>query len=221
MRGCRDRRSICINLKWCLVHIQIRVQLNVYHLYWVFVWFHTMTCIWGYPLQLVDLNKLFFAILKIIFGLGCRDGRKFLSTAGRDVLIKMVAQAIPAYVMQCFRLPASLCAEFQSMICPFWWNQKGNERKLHLWSWQQLCRPKMERGLGFRDFECFNQPLLAKKGWCLLQFPDSLLSRLLKAKYYYNFSFLDASVGFSPSYTWRSILSGRDVLLRGYTVENR
>lgn len=43
----------------------------------------------------------------------------------------------------------------------------------------------------------------------------SLLSQLLKAKYYYNCSFFDASVRSSPSYTWRSILFAREVLLWG------
>ena len=36
---------------------------------------------------------------------------KLLSTAGREIVIKAVAQATPMYTMNCFKLPESLCNE--------------------------------------------------------------------------------------------------------------
>lgn len=47
-------------------------------------------------------------------------GNKFLSRAGKEVLIKSVLQAIPTYVMGCFRIPDSLLHELESMISKFW-----------------------------------------------------------------------------------------------------
>ena len=44
---------------------------------------------------------------------------KMLSKAKKDVLIKVVAQAIPTYTMCCFKLPDSLCKELTSMIRNF------------------------------------------------------------------------------------------------------
>ena len=41
---------------------------------------------------------------------------KLLSQAGREVLIKSVAQAIPTYTMSCFQLPNRLCQDLESMI---------------------------------------------------------------------------------------------------------
>ena len=55
---------------------------------------------------------------------------KFLSKVGKEVLIKVVAQAIPTYTMNCFKLPNSLCDEMMGMIQNFWWGQKKEERKI-------------------------------------------------------------------------------------------
>ena len=44
---------------------------------------------------------------------------KLLSKAGKEVLIKVVAQAIPTYTMSCFMMPDSLCDDLTSMIRNF------------------------------------------------------------------------------------------------------
>ncbi|XP_058776904.1 uncharacterized protein LOC131651249 [Vicia villosa] len=54
---------------------------------------------------------------------------KYLSRSGKEILIKAVAQAIPSYVMSCFRLPAGVCHEIESMLAKFWWGAKNGERK--------------------------------------------------------------------------------------------
>ena len=44
---------------------------------------------------------------------------KLLSQAGKEILIKSVAQAIPVYTMSVFRLPDDLCKEINSMVGRF------------------------------------------------------------------------------------------------------
>ena len=53
-------------------------------------------------------------------------GEKLLSQAGREVLIKVVVQAILTYTMSCFKLPVGLCNEIEGLIRKFWWGQRGD-----------------------------------------------------------------------------------------------
>jgi len=45
---------------------------------------------------------------------------KFLSTTGREGLIKSMVQAIPTHAMSCFLLQMGLCKHIESMISKFW-----------------------------------------------------------------------------------------------------
>jgi hypothetical protein len=140
---------------------------------------------------------------------------KFLSKAGREVLIKAVAQAIPTYAMNCFRLPKAWCEEVNGLIARYWWGQKKDERKLHWIKWDKLCTAKAEGGLGFRNLHSFNTALLAKQCWRLIHNTQSLFYRVFKARYFPSCSFTEAQMGSNPSFLWRSILSGRGVLNKG------
>jgi len=75
---------------------------------------------------------------------------------------------------------------------------------------------KSSGGLGFRNMEAFNLSMLGKQGWKLLNDPSSLLSHILKAKYFPRRDFLDAGIGHNPSYTWKSIWSSQNLINLGY-----
>ncbi|KAL0320278.1 UNVERIFIED_CONTAM: putative mitochondrial protein [Sesamum radiatum] len=57
--------------------------------------------------------------------------------------------------------------------------------------------------------------MLAKLGWRLLTRSDSMLSRVLKAKYFSTTTFGEAQLGSQPSLTLRSIIGAWDLLLSG------
>ncbi|CAN1121543.1 Uncharacterized mitochondrial protein AtMg00310, partial [Linum perenne] len=83
-------------------------------------------------------------------------------------------------------------------------------------SWEKLCLPKEDGGLGFKDLETFNHALLAKQTWRLLHDPELLLAKIYKAKYYPNSSLMQAGKGSNPSWGWKDILKGRDIIKVGY-----
>lgn len=140
---------------------------------------------------------------------------RFLSGAGKQVLLKSILTAMPTYAMSCFKLPSSLCKQIQSVLLRFWWDEKPGKRKMSWVAWSKLTRPKFEGGLGFKDIEAFNDALLAKIGWRLLSNPDSLLGKTLLGKYCHSSSFLDCTSPSSASHGWRGILIGRGLLKKG------
>ncbi|CAL9019993.1 unnamed protein product, partial [Prunus brigantina] len=138
-----------------------------------------------------------------------------LSQAGRDILIKSVAQAVPTYPMGIFKFPKSFCQKLEQEIARFWWGQKQDETKVHWISWATLGLPKNQGGMGFRDFNDFNLALLAKQCWRLIMESNSQWAQLLKARYFPECSFLEAKKGGRASWAWASLLEGRKIILQG------
>lgn len=140
---------------------------------------------------------------------------KYLSQGGKEIFIKAILQSIPTCAMSCFFLPKTLCIGLEGIIAKFWWQKNKSKKGIHWCAWKDVCLPKDLGGLGFRSLNKFNVALLAKQGWRLFNYPNSLLAQVLKAKYFPRTNFLNAPLGNLPSLTWRSIWSTRKLLLDG------
>jgi hypothetical protein len=140
---------------------------------------------------------------------------KFLSQAGKEILLKAVIQAIPSYCMRVFLLPKTIVTSLHSMMNRFWWGSPHNQSRVSWMSWTRLGKAKNSGGLDFRDLKVFNLAMLAKQGWRILHHPNSLVARIMQAKCYSNATYLEAHLGRRPSNAWRSILHARAVLEEG------
>jgi hypothetical protein len=117
--------------------------------------------------------------------------------------------------MSCYKLPDGCCQEIEALLARFWWGSKDEKRKIHWMSWDRLSKAKQKGRMGFRGFKDFNRALLGKHCWRLMQEKNSLLERVFKSRYFPRSSFLEAKIGFQPSYAWRSILSAKEVVEKG------
>ncbi|KAF5470770.1 hypothetical protein F2P56_011261 [Juglans regia] len=140
---------------------------------------------------------------------------KYLSVAGKEVLLKAVLQAIPTYAMGMFLIPISITNKLNQLLRKFWWGFNEDSSKIQWVNWKQLSHSKEMGGLGFRDLRSFNLALLSKQGWRILQNPNSLVGRILKQKYFSKEGLLEAKVGSGPSFAWRGIHAGLSLLKEG------
>jgi hypothetical protein len=67
-----------------------------------------------------------------------------MSSGAKEVLMKSVAQAIPAYIMGVFKLPNTMCEEMEQMIHYFWWGDEQGTKKVHWLAWEKLLMPKSQ-----------------------------------------------------------------------------
>uniref|UniRef100_A0A803PEE1 Reverse transcriptase domain-containing protein n=1 Tax=Cannabis sativa TaxID=3483 RepID=A0A803PEE1_CANSA len=141
---------------------------------------------------------------------------KILSRAGKEILIKTVAQSLPNYAMSVFLLPVEIGKDIECQMANFWWKTSSRGNKGINWmSWDRMCKHKSVGGMGFRNLRDFNLALLGKQGWRLLSRPNSLVARVYKARYFPNESFLTAQLGNNPSFVWRSIWEAQDIVRKG------
>ena len=145
-----------------------------------------------------------------------------LNHAGRLTLIQSVFASIPIYYMANILFTKKFLARITSIIRAFWWQgvQKEQQKKpIHYRSWNSICKPKKEGGLGIRKLELVNKGILINTAWRLVHDPDSIIAKIIKAKYF-PYASLWTAVTYLPKSTfWASILSIRHHLEKHVTIQ--
>ncbi|XP_057249396.1 uncharacterized protein LOC130590838 [Beta vulgaris subsp. vulgaris] len=140
---------------------------------------------------------------------------KLLSRAGKEVLLKSVIQAMPTYLMGVYKFPSWVTNAISTAMARFFWGQTEGRRRVHWRSWKSMCELKCLGGLGFKDLEVFNDALLGRQAWRIMKGDNTLLGKVMKAKYYHQSTFLEASLGYSPSFAWKGIWGAKALVKEG------
>ena len=101
------------------------------------------------------------------------------------------------------------------MIHKFWWGYNDDSRKIHWVKWERLCESNEDGGMGFKEIEKFNEALLAKQMWRMMNNSDTLSYKIFKARFFPNCSILEGNDQKASSYAQKSILSAREVVKKG------
>ena len=80
------------------------------------------------------------------------------------ILVKAVMQAMPIYLFSILSALKSVLRIIRGMQRNFLWGCREEKAKFALVSWEGICKPKEQGGLGLRDLELMAEVQGAKKG---------------------------------------------------------
>nr|XP_027086514.1 uncharacterized protein LOC113708252 [Coffea arabica] len=170
----------------------------------------------GLPMVIARTKDQIFGFIKENIRRKLQDWRnKFLSNAGKEVLLKAVSMAMPTYAMSVFKLPRKMCKDIRSMMANYWWGETNGKNKMHWVSWRKMSMKRNEGGLGFKDIEAYNKALLGKQIWRIITKPNLLVSKVLKARYFPKDSILSCKTHRNALWFWQGLLGARCLIDKG------
>ncbi|PKU87174.1 Putative ribonuclease H protein [Dendrobium catenatum] len=110
-------------------------------------------------------------------------GSKCLSLAGKLTLVKTSLLSLPNFVSTHNMVPKKILQEINKCCRNFIWNKKNGKKGMHYVSWSTLCKSKDKGGMNLHSEVERAGPLKARLMWWMIQRPESLLSRVISAKY--------------------------------------
>lgn len=117
---------------------------------------------------------------------------KYLSYAGRIQLIKSVLFSMQTYWSSIFLLPKKVVKEVETILRSFFWTGSDLRHTGAKVSWDHLCSPRKEGGLGFKSTLIWNKVAMTKHIWFIISGGEQSMwcqwikSYLLKGKSFWN-----------------------------------
>ena len=172
----------------------------------------------GFPLKHkgAPRSQYNFITERVSNKLACQKS-KFLSFAGRTVLVKSVMSAMPNYVMQGVTLHTHLCEKLDKINRDFLWGYSSQEKKrMHMVGWSKIIRPKEQGRLGIQAVKAKNLTLPAKLNWRMYQKKDALKAKVILGKYCSQSRRLSKDLEKLPCSTnWKAIKMGFPIFSKG------
>ncbi|XP_075111250.1 uncharacterized protein LOC107797084 [Nicotiana tabacum] len=120
-------------------------------------------------------------ITKVMDNLQSWQG-KLLSVGGRAVLISHVLQSMPMHLLSAVNPPNYVINRLHKLFAQFFWSSSVGGTSRHWASWNTLCMPVEEGGIGFRSLHDVAKALFSKLWWNFRTKP-SLWSSFVCQKY--------------------------------------
>ncbi|CAN1162516.1 Putative ribonuclease H protein At1g65750 [Linum perenne] len=118
--------------------------------------------------------------------------------------------------MQTAVLPVTTCEAIDRKIRNFVWGSSDEARKVHLVSWENICRAKEDGGLWLKLAQELNRAYMTKLAFIFMQDSDRLWVRLLQGKYFsVTADGLARRNPNSRSSVWKGITRDWETMVRG------
>ena len=135
---------------------------------------------------------------------------RYLTYAGRIQLISSVLSSMHTYWCSLFILPKKVIKEVEGLLRAFFWSGPDLKRSGAKVSWEHICSPKVEGGLGFKSMEICNKVAIVKHIWFLISGGEqSMWCQWVKSYLLKDRSFWSVGIPGDSSWIWRKMLGLR------------
>ncbi|KAH7846413.1 hypothetical protein Vadar_013777 [Vaccinium darrowii] len=160
-------------------------------------------------LKHVDCKNLIDRITIKIKNWANRD----LTYAGRLQLIKNVLFSMQTYWASLFILHKKVIKEVETILRSFLWSGPDLKKSGAKVSWEHLCSPKQEGGLGLKSLQVWNKSAIAKHIWFLISGgKQSMWCQWVKSYLIKDKSFWEINIPSNSSWVWRKFLIIRSII---------
>ncbi|KAJ6836362.1 uncharacterized protein M6B38_328180 [Iris pallida] len=129
-----------------------------------------------------------------------------LSFGGRIELVRSVIAGITMFWFQSIQIPSATIRKVEALCADFIW--RGG---MHAISWDQLCRPREEGGVGLRSLHTVRKAACVKMAWRFIK-GGSLWADWMASRYLRRTNFWACRIDNNFSVTFKAILRCRPVL---------
>lgn len=85
--------------------------------------------------------------------------------------------------MMCLKIPQKILKVIDKKMRKLFWNGARDHDKIPLFDWEQICRGKIEGGVGLKNLQITNKAMGEKLVWSIYSNMNHLRVRIMKAKY--------------------------------------
>jgi hypothetical protein len=87
------------------------------------------------PLVGIERTYCFIHLIDRVCARLARYKEKLLSYGEKEVLLKAVIQAIPAYAMSVLKLPKLVIKGITDAMARYWWGDEDDQKHMHWFAW--------------------------------------------------------------------------------------
>ncbi|XP_071694959.1 uncharacterized protein [Rutidosis leptorrhynchoides] len=133
-----------------------------------------------------------------------------LSYAGRLMLVNSALSSMHVYWASVFILPAAVLNDIEKLLKGFLWCQEDSARGKAKVAWKTVCTHKDLGGLGLKPMKEWNEVLILKQLWKIVERKESLWYKWVNTVKLKGRSIWDIQSDYKDSWNWGQLLKLRE-----------